>query len=294
MQIELRQVGKRFGRIRALRGVSTEIPSGRALALVGPNGSGKSTLIRVLMGLVSHTGDVRFDERPRDRKTSEQLAYVPQAAPQLAVPVAELVQAVARVRGIEPGDVARLAREFDLDLGAVANQQLRNLSGGTRQKVMVALALAAKTRLLLLDEPTASLDAKSRDRFFALVNERRGSATVILCSHRADELHHLVSHVVALRDGEVAYDGPAAPFLAGRGEAMIELLVTRDAPVQWLARSGFRSEATGYWSKKVTSSEKLALLPALHEKLDGTLCNIEVRDLERLDVRADPEETLDA
>ena len=217
MRVELVAVRKRFGPVRALRGVDLSLPPGSRAALVGPNGSGKSTLIRAMLGLVACEGRVSLDGRSpfEDRvRIAARLGYVPQVAPQLSARVEELVALVARTRGIARERIAQIAAALELDLSAVARVPFRNLSGGMKQKLLIALALAAEPTLLVLDEPTASLDARARGRFFALAEALPPTVSVLVCSHRVDELERLVTRVVALADGQVAYDGAAAPFLA--------------------------------------------------------------------------------
>src|SRR5262245_51582093 len=186
MRIEAQGVRKRFGRVVALDGVSFEVAPGSRVALVGPNGSGKSTLNRILMGLLACEGAVRLDGRCPFRErvaVAHAMAYVPQAAPALAAPVGELVRAIARVRGLESAAVTEVAAALDLELAAVAPRPFRSLSGGTKQKLLIALALAARASLLILDEPTGSLDASTRERVFGLFETLRPDATLLLCSH---------------------------------------------------------------------------------------------------------------
>jgi ABC-2 type transport system ATP-binding protein len=217
MRIEIKGARKSFGRVEALRGVDLVVPEGRRLALVGPNGSGKSTLVRALLGLIDCEGSVLLGGRsPYDDRVAlaRQLAYVPQAAPALGATVREVVEMVALTRGLEAGAVAQVARTLDLELEAIARQPLRNLSGGMKQKLLLALAFAARPRLLVMDEPTASLDARTRERFFELCEGLAPEVTLLLCSHRVEELQRLARHVAALEDGRVVFDGHAAEYLS--------------------------------------------------------------------------------
>ena len=226
MRIELAGVRKRFGAVCALDGVDADLPSGARVALIGPNGSGKSTLIRALLGLVSCEGTVRvggvspFDERTA---IARRLAYVPQVAPSLAAPVREVVELAACTRELRLSEVEELAKELELDLGAVGDRPFRNLSGGMKQKLLLALALAAKPELLVLDEPTASLDARARDRAFRLVAERSQGATLLLCSHRLDELRQLADRVLCLEEGKVGFDGTVGALVAVRSVEVVEV-----------------------------------------------------------------------
>lgn len=283
MKLELTHVTKRFGSVRALDDVSFTIPSGRAVALVGPNGSGKSTLIRALSGLIGCEGTVRFDGAPRGVRTAERMAYVPQLAPQLVAPVSELIQFHCSVRGVESASVAEVTRRLGLELEAILRQPFKNLSGGMKQKLLLALALSVRADCYVFDEPTASLDAQAREDFFALFAERCRGSTLILCSHRIEEIRHLVDHVVLLSEGRIAYDGPAAPYLARAGEALIELLVAPDDLRGWLSERGFSLNASGWWGKRVARADKVRVVKELAAHLNGQLENIVVRDLERLE-----------
>lgn len=216
MRIELSDVSKSFGTIRALRSVTLAIAPGTKIGLVGPNGSGKSTLIRVLMGLVACEGSARLDglDPLHERaKLACQMAYVPQIAPRLAASVDEVVSAIASVRGIDSDTVRAIARRLGMETKDIGGVPFRDLSGGMKQKLLIGLALARPTPLIILDEPTASLDAEAREEFFRLFDEVSEGSTVLLSSHRTDELHRMVSRVVALADGSVAYDGIAAAYL---------------------------------------------------------------------------------
>lgn len=212
MRIELSGVRRRFGPAEVLRGIDLRIAQGERAALVGPNGSGKSTLIRAILGLISCEGTLRLDGRsPFEERlaTARRLAYVPQVAPQLSATVEELIGAVATTRGL-PREAAREAADaMGLDVGALRARPFRLLSGGMKQKLLIALALAARPSLYVLDEPTASLDAASRARFFRVFEERARGATLLLCSHRAEELAQLTERIIALDEGRVASDEPA-------------------------------------------------------------------------------------
>jgi len=280
-------VTKRYGRVSALDGVDFDVTPRSRVALVGPNGSGKSTLNRILLGLVSCEGSVRLDGRCPFRERSalaREVAYVPQIAPQLAAPVHEVVAAIARVRALDPAAVAQVARELDLDLATVARRPFRSLSGGTKQKLLIALALASRASLLVLDEPTGSLDARARERFFALFDALAPDVTLVLCSHRLDEIRPLVDHVLLLDDGRVAYDGAARAFLDRSTLATIDVWVDGDEAEVFLAARGFRRTPAGAWRRTVDHGEKMKLLAELVGELGSRLRNLCARDLESLDL----------
>ncbi len=291
MRVEADHVTRHFGAVRALDDVRFTIPAGRRVALIGPNGSGKSTLNRVLMGLVACTGAVRLDGHSpfADRvAVAHRMAYVPQIAPQLAAPVRELLRAVAGVRELRPGGVEAVAHRLDLDLAALGARPFRSLSGGMRQKLLIALAFASKASLLVLDEPTGSLDAQARERFFELFEATDAGATVLLCSHRLEEVRPLVDDVLYLHEGRLAWQGPAAEFLEACGVAALEVWVEGDVAAAWLRERGFRRTAAGPWIRSVAMAEKMKLLAEIPQALGASLRNLNARDLEQLDLGAVP------
>lgn len=285
MQVEVEGLARRFGGVKALDDVCFQLPPGRRTALVGPNGSGKSTLNRVLAGLLAHEGRVRLDGMtPRERapQLARRVAYLPQQAPRLAAPVRELVRALSELRGIAPGDVAARAAGLGLDLEEVARQPLQDLSGGTRQKLLLAATLAAPVSLFILDEPTGSLDPAARQRFFRAFDEVAEAATVVLCSHRLEEVRALVDHVLVLQEGRLIYDGGAGGFLESRSAYVVELQVEAGAAQHWLQQRGFRPGAEGWWSRRASAPQKQKLVREIAGELGPALLDLEVRPLEDL------------
>ncbi|MBZ0272852.1 ABC transporter ATP-binding protein [bacterium] len=286
MHVEFRDVRKRFGAVQALAGVTANLPAGRRVGLVGPNGSGKSTLVRALLGLVACEGVIAIDGDPVDvrrRGPLSRCAYIPQIAPSLSAGVGEVIDAVARLRGIGPGAFESVARGLDLETTGVADRPFRNLSGGMKQKILIALAMASPARLVIMDEPTASLDAVSRDRFFRLFEQVSPDTTVILSSHRLEELRHLVDHIVALSDGRVAYEGAAEPYLRERSMCVVQVESGGEAASASLRELGFYRGAGDWWEKLVTQNEKLDLLPSLSGRVGRDIRNLHVRDVESVD-----------
>lgn len=207
--IVFNDVTKRFGKVTALDGVSLRIEPSERVALIGTNGSGKTTLLRALCGLLRVDGSVEVyghDVARAPERALANLAYMPQIAPPLDAPVAELVRTFCVLRGREPHEVGSRAARLGLDLGAVAKTRTRDLSGGMKQKVLAALALAAQARVLVCDEPTANLDSHARDAFFAMVAERPADSILVVCSHRVDEVRRFVDRVIEMKDGRVERD----------------------------------------------------------------------------------------
>lgn len=204
---------KRFGKVVALDGVSLRIARGERVALVGTNGSGKTSLLRALVGLLRVRGSIQIDGIDVARapeRALRPLAYMPQTTPPLEAPVAELVRALCAMRGIHPEQVRARAACLGLALDAIGRTRVRDLSGGMKQKLAAALALASDAPILVCDEPTASLDADARAALFSALRDRGPDTTLLLCSHRADEVRALVDRIVELREGRVVHDMAAS------------------------------------------------------------------------------------
>jgi ABC-2 type transport system ATP-binding protein len=215
--IDVRHVSKSFGAVRALDDVCLRIEPGERVGFVGANGSGKTTLMRALLGLVRVDGRVLIggvDVAREPELALRAVAYIPQVAPPIEAPVAEVVRAIAAIRRVDRETVAACARRLGLDVPSVGGVRFRDLSGGMRQKLLAALALAAGPRILVCDEPTANLDRTARAAFFDQVAARGRDAITVLCSHRVEEIERLVDRVVELDSGRVVRDASAGEVLA--------------------------------------------------------------------------------
>ena len=262
----LEHVSKRYGRVQALDDVSLSIGAGERVAFVGSNGSGKTTLLRSTLGLLAHQGSIcigGIDVRRDPRQALRDVAYIPQVAPPLDASVCDLVRTTCQLRGQPVGRVAELAQVMDVDYERVAPLRLRDLSGGTKQKVLAAMALAADARILVADEPTANLDAHARHAFFALVAARPSDAVLILCSHRTGEVRQLVGRVVELREGRLIGDALLDEVVRDRALCRIEVVAALPQAAAPLQGLGFGAVTAELWQRTCTPAEKLDLLSAL-------------------------------
>jgi ABC-type multidrug transport system ATPase subunit len=284
VRIEARGLAKRFGATPALRDVSFAIEPGARVALIGPNGSGKSTLNRAVLGLLRCEGELRVAGRDPFTARAElarRVAYVPQTAPQLAASVRELVAAVCSLRDIAPTRVEKLAAELELSLSELGPRPFRSLSGGMKQKLLVALALAAEPELLVLDEPTGSLDAASRAQVLELVAAQPSGTTLLLSSHRLEEVRQLASEVLVLADGNVTRRSGLEEFIDETLVSVIELCLSAGAGGEPAALArGFRALGGGRHLRIVPRREKARLVAELAQVLGPALLDLEVRDVE--------------
>jgi len=204
-----------------LHDVSLGVRAGEVVAILGANGSGKSTLIRTILGLVPiGRGEIDLFGVPRRRfKDWARLGYVPQrlgAGSGVPATVGEVVASgrLAR-RGIfrPPGAGDRGAvREALTDVGLLdrIGDPVATLSGGQQQRTLIARALAGKPDLLILDEPTAGVDAASQEAFAEVLGRfAAGGGTILLVAHELGPLQPLIDRAVVVHDGRIAHEGPA-------------------------------------------------------------------------------------
>ncbi|MEU4333745.1 metal ABC transporter ATP-binding protein [Micromonospora lupini] len=209
-----------------LRDVSLTVTAGEVVAVLGANGSGKSTLIRAILGLVPlGAGSITLFDRPlRQFRQWQRIGYVPQrlgAGGGVPATVREVVASgrLAR-RGVlrPPGAADRAA--VDAALRAVgladrANDPVATLSGGQQQRTLIARALAGQPELLILDEPTAGVDAASQEAFAgALRDFVADGGTVLLVAHELGPLRPVITRAVVVHQGGICHDG-AVPDPAG-------------------------------------------------------------------------------
>lgn len=222
---------KRFGPLRVIQGVDLELAPGRVTALVGPNASGKSTLIKCVLGLVRpDEGRItvmgeRVKEDPHYRRL---IGYMPQSAsfPE-NLTGREVLGLLADLRAGEPADDAELRERLDL-AEATLSQLVRTLSGGTRQKLNALVALRYDPPILILDEPTASLDPMASAALKDLVRARaQGGSAVLLTSHVMAEVEELADDLLYLVEGRVRFHGTLDELRLRTGELKVERAVAR-------------------------------------------------------------------
>jgi ABC-2 type transport system ATP-binding protein len=200
--LEAEGIRKRFGRREALRGVSISARRGELVGVIGPNGAGKTTLLSILAGDQRADGGT-LTTAPR------KLGWVPQQpALYSKLTVAENLRLFARLEG--RSDVAAAVQGMLVQTGLEerAGDQVAELSGGNRQRVNIAIGLLAKPDVLLLDEPSAALDPRQRERLweFILALAAEGT-TVVFSTHNVQEAERYAEQVVVLADGERLFAG---------------------------------------------------------------------------------------
>jgi len=196
--------------------VSFTIGRGESVALVGPNGSGKTSILRCVLGLMPFDGCVAVDGHDVVRApvaSRSLVSYVPQKAAFGDAPAGEVLSFVAKLRRIDRTRIRETLREVGLE--AHAKERVRTFSGGMQQRLSLAVALLADTPILLLDEPSASLDHDGQETFFAVVSRlRRAGRTLLLASHRPEEVDCLTDRVLHIDQGRIVPESPRTAKLA--------------------------------------------------------------------------------
>jgi ABC-type multidrug transport system ATPase subunit len=201
---------KRFGKVTAVDDVSFEVRPGETVALWGPNGAGKTTILRCLLGLLPCRGTARILGRtcgPRGRASRGQLGYVPQEVRLHAdQSVRDTVRFYARLRRVAPERVEALLRDWGLE--DIRRRAVSQLSGGMKQKLALVVALLSDPPVLLLDEPTSNLDARTRKEFGELLERLKAAGkTLLFCTHRPSEVWKLADRVIVLERGRKVAEG---------------------------------------------------------------------------------------
>jgi ABC-type multidrug transport system ATPase subunit len=192
--LSARGVGRRFGSRVALEPTDVSLTAGEVVALVGPNGAGKSTLLSILAGSLEPTEGVV--ERP------ERIGWVPQRAAHYGrLTALENLRLFAALERVPAARADELAREFELP----ADKRASSLSVGNRQRLDVALALLSSPHVLLLDEPTSSLDPAQRERVWRIARGvAESGGAVLVATHHWEELADLADRTLELAEGRLA------------------------------------------------------------------------------------------
>ena len=217
--IDTRDLSKRYRRVSALTNCTVTVPEGRVCALIGPNGAGKTTLLRLLAGLASPTGG-----------TASVLGGAPRQDPAFLADIGFLAQEIPLYRRFTAADHIQIGAHMNprwdasfvrtrlTELRIPLDQPVGTLSGGQRAQVALALTLAKRPRLLLLDEPVAALDPLARRNFLATltsaVADAEGGLTVVLSSHLVTDLERVCDHVILLTGSQVQLSGDIDTLLA--------------------------------------------------------------------------------
>jgi ABC-2 type transport system ATP-binding protein len=264
--IRCENISKTFRRARVLDGINLDIPLGERIALIGSNGAGKTTLIRCLLGEYVHDGSVTIDGRsPRQERTAVLggIGFVPQLPPPLKMPVGQLIEFSASLSGADHRQIDAIAGRLGLDVESIRSRPFIKLSGGMKQKLLIAIALGRDAKLLIMDEPAANLDPEARRIFFDLLAERQDKATMLISSHRIDEVASLVNRVIEMDMGKVVLDDKVADDVSLSGRFACRLVSRREDAALAKALSAWKFTAAEdglVWTGEVAGPDRLRFI----------------------------------
>lgn len=261
--IRFQSLTKRYGAFAAVEDLTFEVARGESVALWGPNGAGKTTAIKCLLGLLRFSGSITVDgiEARRDgRRARSRMGYVPQELafyPELSV--RDTLRYYARLRRVDLSGGLTSTLEI-VGLAEHGHKHVSALSGGMKQRLALGLALLGSPPVLVLDEPTANLDAAARRQFLGiLARVRREGQTVIFTSHRREEVEALAAWVLVMQRGRERLRCPAtelADAVGLRSRLHLRLAEADTGPALALLR------AAGYDARRNGSGVVLEVSPS--------------------------------
>lgn len=260
---------KKFRRTQVLQNINLSISRGQRVALVGSNGAGKTTLIRCLLGEYNCSGSVTIDGRdPRlfRQQVLSKIGFVPQLPPPLRMPVGQLVRFAASLCGSDFERMNFVAEQLGFNARKYKQQPFVKLSGGQKQKLLIAIALGRDSEFLVMDEPAANLDPEARHMLFKLLAEKQDSSAMLISSHRLDEVASLVNRVVEMDQGKIVLDDEVADQLdmTSQLECRITMIRPELAFANALSEWGFEvSFDVRIWTGTIAGPDRLRFLGML-------------------------------
>ena len=208
--IEIKNVSKKFADQFVLKDIDLNILDGEQVLFVGQNGAGKSSLMRTILGeYIPTSGSVAidgFDSFKQRSRALRGISFVPQTPPPLKLSLNELIYFAERTADASRADIIKFCDEMELDLSSNLNKPFHKLSGGMKQKFLIALAFGRASKAMIFDEPTANLDPSAREHFKTLLRKYAKEKSLIFISHRLDEVEGLVKRMICMDLGRIVDD----------------------------------------------------------------------------------------
>jgi len=284
--IEVKNLSRSFGDVRALQNLTFNLASGEGLALWGNNGAGKTTAIRCILGQVSYEGSVsicEIDVATRGKQARTKVGLVPQEISfHDDLTVVDTMRLYTKLRKSNHDEGSALLER--LSLAPHLSKQVRQLSGGLRQRLALAIALLGDPPILLLDEPTANLDAAARQDFLALLEDLKAEGkALVFASHRPGEVLRLADRVLLLDQGKLVAESEPEDLMTRIGalpKIRIEVgLNNVELAIAALSRESFEASAnrTGVYVTVAPGEKALPIktlvnagIPVVDFDLEGT------------------------
>ncbi|WP_375723582.1 ABC transporter ATP-binding protein [Arcobacter sp. KX21116] len=208
--IKITNLTKKFGSQLSLDNVNIEFNKKDHIALMGPNGAGKTTLIRSIMGYYHpSSGEVLINgKNPVKNRTEilDVISFVPQLPPPIKLNLDELIKYIQISSNVDKELILYYANEMKLDIKSNLNKSFFKLSGGMKQKMLIAISLARESDIIIYDEPTANLDPKARDDFYRLLKDNEKDKISLFVTHRLEEVKEIVNRQIYMDLGKITSD----------------------------------------------------------------------------------------
>ena len=208
--IKVNNLTKKFGSSISLDNINCEFKKNDYIALMGANGAGKTTLIRSILGYYHpDNGEVLINglNPIKERvKVLNDISFVPQLPPPIKLSINELISYVETSSNVDKELILHFANEMKLDVNTNLHKSFFKLSGGMKQKLLIAISLAKKSDIIIYDEPTANLDPKARDDFYRLLKQNEDDKVLLFVTHRLEEVKELVNRQIYMDLGKITSD----------------------------------------------------------------------------------------
>jgi len=208
--IKVSNLTKKFGSNISLDNVSCELNKNDSIALMGANGAGKTTLIRSIMGYYHpDSGEVLINGlNPIKNRLDvlDNISFVPQLPPPIKLSIEELIAYISVSAKVDKELIRHYANEMKLDINSNLSKSFFKLSGGMKQKLLIAISLAKKSSIMIYDEPTANLDPKARDDFYRLLKQNEDEKVLLFVTHRLEEVKDLINRQIYMDLGKIVSD----------------------------------------------------------------------------------------
>lgn len=213
MKIEIKNLSKKYKKIKALDSINLTITTPTMIGLVGPNGAGKSTLMKILVGqLIATEGNVVIDGmelKKREKYMKERLGYLPQDFGLYEeLSVEKYLDYMACLKEIKENKKEEIKKALDMtNLKEMKKHKIKTLSGGQKQRVGIAQAILNNPELLIVDEPTVGLDPEERIKFRNLFSENSANKIVILSTHIIEDIESICNLIIVINKSKILFTG---------------------------------------------------------------------------------------
>ncbi len=225
--IKIEKLYKKYGALTAVDGLTLNINKGETFAFLGLNGAGKSTTINILCSLIRKDSGIvsvgGYDLDKENEKVKSIINLSPQeTAVALNLTVRENLDFICGLYGVKDAENKRNEIIERFSLRNKINSLAKNLSGGQKRRLSLAMAVITEPKVLILDEPTLGLDVKSRNELWKIIRELKGEVTILMTTHYLEEAVNLADRIGVMSNGKLVIDGTAEEIIAKSGKQNFE------------------------------------------------------------------------